>query len=165
MDARLFAKFVHGYKGVVLRRTGERYFDHVSGTNLLLLLELGITDPDILMAAECHDILEDGKITKRELENALRLKSPETLRIIQMVTNPEKTGNEKKDKEIKTLHYEMISHDRKASLVKVADRIYNLRSLEVFHLNESELTEKHLNKAKKQLDETREYILPIAQKQ
>lgn len=81
-----------------------------------------------------------------------------------MVTNPEKTGDEGKDKQRKERHYHMISKDRKASILKIADRMYNLRSLEVFHLEKSLLTEKHLNKAQEQIEETYKYILPIAEK-
>lgn len=81
-----------------------------------------------------------------------------------MVTNPKKTEDENKNKQIKERHYHIISMDRKASVLKVADRMYNLRSLEVFHLEESLLTEKHLKKAREQIEETRKYILPIAEK-
>lgn len=42
--------------------------------------------------------------------------------------------------------------------------MYNLRSLEAFHLEESLLTEKHLSKAQEQIEETHRYILPIAEK-
>ena len=117
---------------------------------LLLLLELGITDPDILSAAQLHDVLEDVKIDKKELENLIkRTASVETLRITQMVTNPEKTGNEDYDAQAKTRHYSLIFEDKKAALLKVADRMYNLRSLEIFHVDEKLLTEKHLKKAQK----------------
>lgn len=92
MAARTLAKLGHGYKEEVLRRTGERYFDHPSGVALLLILELGITDPDILCAAMLHDVLEDVKIDRKEMENLIKgSTSPEALRIVQMVTNPDKT--------------------------------------------------------------------------
>ncbi|HBY74876.1 TPA: hypothetical protein DEG21_03250 [Patescibacteria group bacterium] len=90
--------------------------------------------------------------------------SPGTLEITEMVTNPKKTGDEKKDKQIKTRHYHLISHHKKAPRVKVGDRMYNLRCLEIFHFNESEITEKHLKKAEEQIEETIKHILPIALK-
>lgn len=165
MASRTLAKLGHAYKEEVVRRTGERYFDHPSGVTLLLLFELGVTDPDILSAGELHDVLEDVKVNRRELENLLsRAASPESLRITRMVTNPEKTENEAKNKQIKERHYYLISNDRKASFLKIADRMYNLRSLEVFHIDSSTLTEKHLRKAQEQIDETRKYILPIAER-
>lgn len=62
MAARTQAKVMHAYKEEVIRRTGERYFDHPSGVALLLLLELQEIDPDVLSAAQLHDVLEDVKI-------------------------------------------------------------------------------------------------------
>ncbi|PIZ01408.1 hypothetical protein COY60_03830 [Candidatus Gracilibacteria bacterium CG_4_10_14_0_8_um_filter_38_28] len=165
MAARVIAKMGHGYKKEVVRRTGERYFDHPSGVALLLLLELGIIDPDILAAAQLHDVLEDVKINLGELGNLIkRSTSPEALRIVQMVTNPEKTGDAAKDKQIKERHYHLISQDFKASVLKIADRMYNLRSLEVFWIEDSLLTEKHISKAEEQIEETKKFILPIAEK-
>lgn len=165
MAARTLAKLGHGYKKEVIRRSGERYFDHPSGVALLLLLELWETDPDTLAAAQLHDVLEDVKIDLLEMENLIkRVASHETFHITEMVTNPEKTWDEKKDKQIKARHYHLISQDEKASRLKIADRMYNLRSLEIHHLDESELTEKHLRKAEEQIEETRKYILPIAEK-
>jgi len=165
MAARTIAKLGHAYKEEVVRRSGERYFDHPSGVALLLLLELWETDPDILSAAQFHDVLEDVKIDSLEMKNVIiRAASLETLRITEMVTNPEKTGDEKKDKQIKIRHYHLISQDEKASKLKIADRMYNLRSLEINHLDESELTDKQLETAKKQIEETKEFILPIAEK-
>ena len=132
---------------------------------LLLLLELGIDDPDIIAAAAVHDVLEDVKIDRRELENIIaRATSSEALRITKMVTNPEKTGDAEKDKHIKEEHYKFIALDPKASVLKIADRLHNLRSLEIVHVAESELTERHVQKAQEQARESREYILPIAEK-
>ncbi len=163
MASRTLAKLGHAYKEETVRRTGERYFDHPSGVALLLLLELGITDPDVLSAAQLHDVLEDVKIDRKELENLIkRTASSGTLRITQMVTNPEKTGNEDYDAQAKTRHYSLIFEDKKAALLKVADRMYNLRSLEIFHVDEKLLTEKHLKKAQEQVEESKKYILPLA---
>lgn len=165
MAARTLAKLGHAYKEEVVRRSGERYFDHPSGVALLLLLELWETDPDILAAAQLHDVLEDVKIDLVEMKNLInRTASHETLRITEMVTNPEKTGDKEKDKQIKARHYHLISQDEKASKLKIADRMYNLRSLEIHHLDESELTDKHLRKAEEQIEETIKYILPFALK-
>lgn len=165
MASRTITKLGHWYKKEAKRRLGERYFDHPSGVALILLLELWETDPDILSAAQFHDVLEDVKIDLVEMKNVIiRAASRETFRITEMVTNPEKTGDEKKDKQIKVRHYHLISQDEKASKLKIADRMYNLRSLEIHHLNESEITDKQLETAKKQIEETRDFILPIAEK-
>lgn len=81
-----------------------------------------------------------------------------------MVTNPEKTGDETKDMQIKKRHYHIISQDQKASRLKVGDRMYNLRCLEIIHFDIALITDKHIKTAEKQIQETKEYILPIAEK-
>lgn len=163
MAARTLAKLWHSYKKEVTRRTGERYFDHATWVALILLLELWETDADILAAAEIHDVLEDVEINPEEMKNLItRSTWEESYRIAHMVTNPKKTWNKEKDKQHKIRHYHLISLDEKSARLKVADRMYNLRCLEIFHLSDSEITEKHFETAKKQIEETREFILPTA---
>lgn len=65
---------------------------------------------------------------------------------------------------LKLRHYELIGDSIKASKIKIADRCYNLRTLEIMQSPESEVTEKHLTTARNQIFETKAYILPIAQK-
>ncbi|EKD44385.1 MAG: hypothetical protein ACD_71C00154G0002 [uncultured bacterium (gcode 4)] len=54
----------------------------------------------------------------------------------------------------------ILSQETKIAKLKVADKMYSLRCLEIFHVSESMLTKWHVEKAKKQVQETREYILP-----
>ena len=132
---------------------------------LLLLLELGITDPDILTAAYTHDILEDVKINPREMENLIECATNvETLRITKGVTNPKKTGDEMIDRANKIQHYKNMGDDLKTTLLKVGDRKYNLRTLEVCILPISEIIDRHIKSAQGQVDETIEFILPLAKK-
>gem|GEM_PF-6002349 len=42
--------------------------------------------------------------------------------------------------------------------------MYNLRCLDIFHVVESNLTREHLEKAKEYIQETRNFILPIAER-
>lgn len=57
----------------------------------------------------------------------------------------------------------MSSLNKKIAKLKVANRMYSLRNLEIFHVPESTLTKGHIEKAKKQVRATRECILPIAE--
>ncbi len=165
MAGRTLTKLGHGYKEEARRRSGDRYFDHPSGVMLLLLLELGITDPDILAAAYTHDVLEDVKINPREMENLIeRATNTETLRITKGVTNPKKTGDKALDQANKIQHYKNIGDDLKTTLLKVGDRKYNLRTLEVCILPDTEITDRHIKSAQDQVDETIGFILPLAKK-
>ncbi|MCS6966743.1 MAG: HD domain-containing protein [Candidatus Kapabacteria bacterium] len=50
-----------------LRRDGSPYFYHVTRVCKILLDELGITDPDVLIAALLHDVLEDSEELSAEV--------------------------------------------------------------------------------------------------
>ena len=49
-----------------LRESGERYFEHVRSTAIILVDELGVYDVELIMAALLHDILEDSFLLKGE---------------------------------------------------------------------------------------------------
>jgi (p)ppGpp synthase/HD superfamily hydrolase len=50
-----------------LRRDGSPYFYHVTRVCKILIDELGVTDPDVLIAALLHDVLEDSEVLSREV--------------------------------------------------------------------------------------------------
>lgn len=165
---RLECKEGHGYKKVQTRRLGDRYIDHTNGVALMLLLEFGETDPALIQAAMGHDTLEDIELSPRYypelLKRAAGARGEEVVHLIKCVTNPKKTGDVKKNTAQKTRHYESIGDSVKASKIKVADRCYNLRTLEVMQFIEFEVTEENLTTARSQIIETKAYILPLAQK-
>lgn len=88
--------------------------------------------------------------------------------IIGLVTNPIKTGNDEKDAMAKRAHYLTIRQFPEAGEVKVPDRVHNLRSHEVRLvadgvLGTEYLNEKTIENAKRQVQESIEYIIPIAE--
>lgn len=165
---RLECKQGHGYKKVQTRRSGDRYIDHPNGVALMLLLEFGETDVALIQAAMGHDTLEDVELSRKYYPELLKrvagMRGDEVVHIIRCVTNPQKTGDEKRDAALKSRHYETIQDSEKSSKLKVADRCYNLRTLEVMQRPESEITERHMTTARNQIVETKAYILPLAQK-
>lgn len=132
----------------------EHHFEHTAGVTLLLLLELSETDPDILAAAESHNVLSRTLLSKKEMKNLIsNATSPGSLTIIQIVTKTE---------ENRDTYYDIILWNKKAAKLKVANRMYNLRCLDIFHVVDPMLTREHLEKAKEYTQETREFMLPIA---
>lgn len=128
-------------------------------------MEFWEKDPDVLSAAYDHDILEDVRISPREMRNLMKATIwEEAFRLAWAVTNPEETWDTEKDNIAKTEHYGLIGYDRRSAALKIADRCYNLRTLEIMVFPEDQITEKHLQSAEDQIEETKKYILPIAKK-
>lgn len=88
--------------------------------------------------------------------------------IVGLVTNPIKTGNKERDDRAKQIHYITIRQFPEAGRVKVPDRTHNLRTHEVRLIADGLLARDHLTpqvieSARKQVTETLEYIVPIAE--
>ncbi|XP_074090174.1 guanosine-3',5'-bis(diphosphate) 3'-pyrophosphohydrolase MESH1 [Macrotis lagotis] len=99
------------------------YINHPIGVARILTHEAGVTDVAVLQAALLHDTVEDTDTTLEELEKHF---GPEVRLIVDEVTD---------DKELprlerKRLQVENAPHSsRGAKLVKLADKLYNLRDL------------------------------------
>lgn len=99
------------------------YINHPIGVAAILSQEAGITDVAVLQAALLHDTVEDTKTTFLEIEEHFGL---EIRRIVEEVTDDKTLPRmERKKKQIE--HAPHCSH--KAKLVKLADKLYNLRDL------------------------------------
>jgi guanosine-3',5'-bis(diphosphate) 3'-pyrophosphohydrolase len=89
----------------------------------VLLHEAGVADTAVLCAALLHDTLEDTETTAEELKAHF---GGEIQRIVQEVTDNKKLKKRKR-KELQMKHAHMLS--TKAKLVKVADKICNIRDV------------------------------------
>jgi len=124
------------------RLSGEPYFEHPRDVALILLDELKITDMSMICGALLHDVAEDTtafgdpkklgytKYAETVREQVARDFSPETAEIVISVTEPPIDNIEIFNRpQAKKIKYELL---RKASpealLVKMADRLHNLRT-------------------------------------
>uniref|UniRef100_G3WBF1 Guanosine-3',5'-bis(diphosphate) 3'-pyrophosphohydrolase MESH1 n=1 Tax=Sarcophilus harrisii TaxID=9305 RepID=G3WBF1_SARHA len=99
------------------------YINHPIGVARILTHEAGITDIAVLQAALLHDTVEDTNTTLEEVEEHF---GAEVRRIVQEVTD----NKELPKQERKRLQVENASQSsRAAKLVKLADKLYNLRDL------------------------------------
>lgn len=135
-----FAKYSH--RGAS-REGGERYFEHVRRTALIVIDECKIKDPDVIIAALLHDSVEDATIwgsqknaTNSEWLNEARLRiglffGPYVAEMVTAVTKPMIDGVEIKDRDERKKVYldQLRSASPEAILVKMADRLHNLRTL------------------------------------
>lgn len=141
-----FAKKAHdGQK----RMSGEDYFIHPFET-AKILAELGV-GPKTIAAGLLHDVLEDALISREEFEKEF---DKEILFLVEGVTKLGKIkyrGVKRHSESLRKLFVAM-SQDIRVILVKLADRLHNMRSLE------------HVlpHKQKRIAEETLEIYAPIA---
>ncbi|XP_026234041.1 guanosine-3',5'-bis(diphosphate) 3'-pyrophosphohydrolase MESH1 [Anabas testudineus] len=102
---------------------GTPYINHPIGVARILSQEGGITDIEVLQAALLHDTVEDTDTTPAELEAKF---GATVARIVQEVTDDKSLPKQER----KLLQVEHAPHcSREAKLVKLADKLYNLRDL------------------------------------
>ena len=108
------------------RRKGAEaspYVNHLIEVAELLAREGGVTDVLTLQAAILHDTLEDTETTLAELDARFGV---EVRRIVEEVTDDQRLSNAER-KRLQIVHARHLSE--RAKLVKLADKIANLRSL------------------------------------
>ena len=114
--ARYFAIASHGNQTY----EGLPYFYHLEEV-VDILIEFGFTQDAYMMAGYCHDILEDCPISYNDIKENFGL---EVAEIVYCVTD--ELGRNRKERKLKT--YPKIATNRKAIIVKLADRIANMRN-------------------------------------
>lgn len=134
------------------RRDGGRYFEHPKAVAAILLM-LGITDADTIIAALCHDVKEDCSVTLEQIESEF---GTAVARIVDLVSKEAGPGFSE-DVYFATL---TASGEPRAWLVKLADRLHNLATLTL----DPDRIEWCNTKKIEQVEETRAKVLPLAVK-
>ncbi|XP_059205641.1 guanosine-3',5'-bis(diphosphate) 3'-pyrophosphohydrolase MESH1 [Centropristis striata] len=99
------------------------YINHPIGVARILSHEAGVTDIEVLQAALLHDTVEDTDTTPAELEAKF---GAIVARIVQEVTDDKSLPKQERKRQ----QVEHAPHcSRQAKLVKLADKLYNLRDL------------------------------------
>ena len=132
------------------RRDGSKYITHpLAVANILLDLKM---DPDSICAAFMHDVLEDSDVSKQNLKE---LFGNDVAEIVDGVSKLGKLDiTSRSDSDANNLQKMMLamSKDARVILVKICDRLHNMRTIE--HLPRS----KQIRKSK----ETIELYGPLA---
>lgn len=93
-----------------------RYFEHVRRTAIILMDEVNCFDPDLICSALLHDSIEDTEdLDSLIIESFFGKKVAQIVRIL---TNKPKEG-----------YYDRLELNHDALLIKLCDRLDNLRSL------------------------------------
>ncbi|MDE5587092.1 MAG: HD domain-containing protein, partial [Bacilli bacterium] len=146
-EAYIFAEKCH--KGQ-FRKTGEPYIIHP--LNVAIILTEIYADKETIMAALLHDVIEDCDIEKEEIEEKFGIE------VGRLVYGVSKLGriNFSTENEYLIDYYKKIivgmSEDVRVIIVKLADRLHNMRTL--WALPEE--------KQKKIAKETMEILAPLA---
>ncbi|XP_060910670.1 guanosine-3',5'-bis(diphosphate) 3'-pyrophosphohydrolase MESH1 [Labrus mixtus] len=99
------------------------YINHPIGVARILSHEGGVTDIEVLQAALLHDTVEDTDTSPAELEAKF---GPIVARIVQEVTDDKSLPKHERKRQ----QVEHAAHcSCQAKLVKLADKLYNLRDL------------------------------------
>lgn len=107
------------------RETGERYFEHLRSVALILILYLRVRDPNIIVAALLHDIIED--IDGWNQVEVATMFNIEVSQLVWWVTKPNVVDfDNDKEKRNREYHRRLSTAPRNAVLIKLADRLHNM---------------------------------------
>ena len=140
--AYIFSKNGHGSQK---RHSGELYFVHPVAV-AIILTDLKVDD-DTIIAALLHDIVEDTEINLEEVEQEF---GENVRRLVDGVTALSKLSNYSANERIAENFRKLtmaMSEDIRVLLIKLADRLHNLRTLEFVPSKDRRIT-----KAKESLD-------------
>lgn len=111
------------------RKTGEPYIMHPVAVARIVAVEF-MMDAGSVAAAFLHDIVEDTPCTVEELRAAF---GEDVAFLVKVVTKPkyreEGSGNDDKQENNFRQLLDSMRHDIRAVLVKLADRLHNMRTL------------------------------------
>ncbi len=110
------------------RRSGEPYITHPMAV-ASILSELGL-DTSSLVTAILHDTVEDTSTTLEEVETAFGKEVADLVNGVTKLTQLELTSEESKQAENFRKLLLAISKDIRVLLVKLADRLHNMRTLD-----------------------------------
>jgi guanosine-3',5'-bis(diphosphate) 3'-pyrophosphohydrolase len=140
----------HGHREVI-REDGSRYFEHPK-ILAVLLINLGVRDVHVIIAALLHDILEDTFLL--ELEDIEDIFGGLASHAVHMVSKLKEEGLT-----IDQYFARLLGADWRSWLVKCADRLHNLSTLVA---GTPETAEKFRAKKIRQVSETRQFVIPVA---
>lgn len=145
-EAVTFALRFHGDQR---RPTGVPYVEHLLEALEVLVRGAGVTDPDVLIAAILHDVVEDTPCTIADVRMTF---GDRVADVVAWVTKPEATGGADKRAVKEAYLKNLAGAPDDAILVKLADRASNVQTLRNLPLP----------KQREYYAQTRTYILPLA---
>ena len=131
----------------------EPYIVHPMRVALILFEELGLKDTEAICAAILHDVVEDsnGRVTTSDLERKF---GRVIALMVSVLTKPPADKKISREDQLKTYHERIAQAAIPTRLVKLSDRLDNMR--ECINCNDIKFQQRYLI-------ETRAEYLPIAE--
>jgi len=126
------------------RHSGEKYFTHPVAVTMILAEQQ--MDDATLVTALLHDTIEDTKATYQEVSDRFTREIAELVDGVTKLTNLQLTSSETKQAENFRKLFMATSRDLRVTLVKLADRLHNMRTIK------SMRTDKQVQKARETMD-------------
>ena len=95
-----------------------------------IVAEMGLDDPDTILAALLHDTIEDTQTSNDELT---KLFGPKVAELVEGVTKLTRANfSTQADEQMENLRkmFMAMSHDIRVILIKIADRLHNMRTMQ-----------------------------------
>lgn len=133
------------------RDGGKPYFYHCKETAIILMDELDIYDPEMIMAALLHDMLEDSTLISPQQIKIIF--GPRVMGLVVTLTKPKKICQHfASDADRHKFYFIKIKNaSLDAKIIKLCDRLHNLRTLD-------ECAEE---KRSRKIKETKDIYLPL----
>ncbi|RMG71041.1 MAG: bifunctional (p)ppGpp synthetase/guanosine-3',5'-bis(diphosphate) 3'-pyrophosphohydrolase [Bacteroidetes bacterium] len=112
------------------RKSGEPFFMHPLEVARIVVVEMGLEDTTSVIAAFLHDVVEDTDVELSDIRREFGVKAAEIIDGLTKIsgqTNFEKMDSKQAENFRKILL--TISNDIRVVLIKLADRLHNMRTL------------------------------------
>ncbi len=123
-DAFTLARHAHGRQR---RKSGEPYIFHPIAVAAIVVGELQL-DANTAIAAFLHDVVEDTDFTIDDIQNIFGADVAFLVRVVTKQTKEKYTSTKQVDNFRQLLN--SVQYDIRAILLKLADRLHNMRTLE-----------------------------------
>lgn len=120
-------EFALAHHGDQTRPTGAPYLEHLLETVEVLVVGAGVTDPTVLTAAVLHDVVEDTPCTVAQVAQRF---GPQVAELVRWATKPDPGPGADKQAVRETYLRSFATAPRAAKLVKLADRVSNVQTLD-----------------------------------
>lgn len=109
------------------RKNGEPLINHERAVALILMVYLGVRDPEVIIAAFLHDLMEDyDEWTFECIEGHFGLR---VAQIVDSVSKPDLPTNLEQDLKSEIIFDKVASGGYQARILKYADRLHNMITL------------------------------------
>lgn len=132
------------------REGGERDFEHWRSVALIVMVYLGVSSYEMIIAALLHDIVEDSEYWS--VEKVRQRYGDFVARYVERMSKPKAGEFSSKEARDNFYHGRFATADRLFFILKLSDRLHNLLTLGACSRE----------KIKRKIDETRRYYLPYA---